>query len=1230
MPPRHRNRGLRRFAGSWLALAALAFVLPVRAVILWSDLGSTLAHNTGKGADLLHGGVKRDDTAGDTLYFKFHIDPLSDTRTEEYLAAFQLFVGPKEGLGIGNSLKAWAYSAFNTAVVGEFNKVAGDLDLNSARPESSGVGTFFPYELPRRGVESTIVFKVEYVPGGDDHVTVWLNPDLAPGATEANQSAGARISFSADASFDQVRLRHEGGGGGWVFSDMRIATTFADLVNGGGATMGETARDVARFSFRSWQRSDGLPQNAVRALAQTPDGYLWIGSDDGVTRFDGVRFVSFGTREGLRVNRVRTLFADARGALWIGTENAGLACFAEGGFSTVTAKDGLRSDAVNAFAQDAEQRLWVGTEGGLSVLNQSQPVALGGAAEFEHAPVQTLFRDRDGVMWIGARGIGVFSWSQGQSQRVIEPSLDDLLRDPHALLVDRAGRLWIGAGDDFVLCREGREWRRYRIPRHLARPFVTALAEQPDGSIWAGSVSEGLFHFKEGRLEAVNASSGLSESAVEALLVDHDGRLWVGTGAGLDRLQPQVVTPYGPGEGLGYGAVNGLAEVAPGVIWAVKPEDGIYQWSGREGRGFDRLNTTAALGRDAQVRALLAPVDGSCWLGSERGLGRVKEPITAPELVEHALPVTNAVTALAEASAGEIWAGTGQGELWVLRNTGWARGPQLSGSNAISAIVGGRDGKLWVGTAGSGLVLLRGNESRRWSKIDGLLSDNIRTLCVETNDTVWIGTAGGGLSRWRDGRLVSFSLREGLPDSTISQILEDDKQRLWLGNNRGIACVSKRDLEDLASGRSTMLFPQVFDRRDGMLSDECVGGFFPAGLKTQSGLLCFPTLKGIAVVDPRLQKPDLRPPRVLIEEVVLDDDVLGGNLLAGAARTADGQSPRPALRIPPGNHRIEFHYTGLSFTAPERVRFRYRLEGLDANWLEAGTRRTAFFTYLPPGEYRFHVEACNADGVWSEDGPSVAFTVLPHLWQAWWFVGLTGVALILAVAGTVRVVEKRKHQNRLKLIERERAVERERARIAQDLHDDLGSSLARISLLSGLAKDDKEHPQQVLAHVTKIAQSANDTVRALEEIVWAVRPGSDTLQSLVEYIAHFSNELFEGNGTRCRLDLPHDLPALTLAPEIRHNMFLVVKEALTNVLKHAKAHEVRVQAKAAAHTLEILVQDDGRGFDPTKLPTGRNGLTNMRQRAEAMGGTLTVESRPNGTVVRLVVATAGGAVVAPE
>jgi len=1209
-------------AGLVLGLAA-----PAKAVVLWSDLGATLAHNTGVGHDILGGALKRDDSANDALYFKFHLDPLSDAGTEEYFAAFQLYEGDEERLGVGNSLKAWAYSAFNTATNGEFNKVFGDMDLRSARPESSSPGVFLPYELPRRGIEETIVFKVQFIPDGDDQVTVRLNPNLAPGATEASQPENLTTVFSANCSFNQIRLRQGGGGGGWTFSDMQIATAFEDFVTTAGVEpdVADGGEGGLTLTFRAWEREQGLPQNAVHALTQTHDGYLWLGTDDGLVRFDGVRFVSFGLREGLHSGPVRNLFTDSQGVLWIGTTGGGLTRWQGGQFTTFTTRDGLPSDSITALGEDQNGQLWVGTEAGLVVWQDGQPVALRAARQFKGKAITALFKNRQGTLWLGARGAGIFRWQEGRLVPLADPSVEGLLQDPHCVLEDKAGRLWVGAGDDFLLCREADQWRRYRMPRHLSRPYVGALAEEADGTVWAGSVGEGLFRFRAGKLTAINASSGLLDNAVEALLVDREGNLWVGTGGGLNRLRRSNLQVLGPNQGLGYGPVQGLAEIAPGVIWAGKPSDGLYRW---EGRSFSRLKPAGFSRQYSEAIALLVTRDGNCWMSGAGEVWRFRDPKSASAEAEMvALPGLN-IIALAEGRNGEVWAGTREGQVWRLQQQGDPQGKtNYWHSCPVTALVEDSQGTMWMGTEGDGLFCYKDEARTHFAKGGKLLSGWIRTLYLDAAGTLWIGTVGGGLARWREGQLASFTTHEGLPDDTVSQILEDDTGRLWLGTTRGIAQVSKQELEEVAAGQNSLLYPQVYARVEGMLSEECTGGFFPSGLRTRSGRLCFATLKGLVVASPRSPGAEPLPPDVILEETMVDgvtvDQKRSGTTGASRSPTRSDIRPDLELRIGPGRHRLEFRYTGLNFSAPEQVRFRYRLDPIEPKWVEAGSRRTAFYSYVPPGNYRFLVTACNSGGAWNETGASLFLIVLPHFWQTWWFLGLASMGLLGSVAGGVRLVEKRKHQRRLKRLEQEHALERERARIAQDLHDDLGSSLTRISLLSDLARADKDIPNQVEAHAQKISLSADQTVRALEEIVWALRPGSDSLQSLVEYITHFANELFESDAARCRLDLPHDLPARSLPPEMRHNIFLVVKEALTNALKHARAREVRLAAKASARALEIVVQDDGQGFDPQALPSAlgkRQGLGNMRRRAEEMSGTLTVESQAGkGTTVRLLV-----------
>lgn len=1199
-----------------LALLCLAGAGSARAVILWSDLGTTLAHDTQEGVDILGGAVRRDDTAADTLYFKFQVDPLSDVSTEEYLAAFALYEGKAERLAVGNSLKAWAYSAFNTTASGEYNKVYGDMDLRSLRPEpASDPGVPLPYELPRRGIGNTIVFKVQYVPGKDDEITVWLNPDLRAGATEADQLDGLVTPLVANASFDQIHLRHSGGGAGWSFSDMAIATSFDDFVSGvDSAPVLAGGAGEARMTLRSWQREQGLPQNAVHALAQTPDGYIWVGHDEGVARFDGVRFVTFGTRDGLSGGLVRVLLVDSRATLWLGTASGGLARMENGRFNMLTTEDGLPANKITALGEDRGGQIWVGTEAGLRLVREGRVAPLGAAKDFDGRAITTIHRDRGGIMWVGVKGAGIFRFIEGAFVRLNDASVEGLLNDPHCLIEDKLGRIWIGAGDDYVLCREANEWRRYRIPRHLSRPYVTALAEASDGSVWAGSVREGVFEFKAGKLTSIDASSGLSDNFVAALLVDFEGNLWVGTGAGLSCLRQSPLTAFGQKDGLGYGPVQGLAEIMPGQVWACKPGDGLYEF---RGRGFSRLTSSDPLLRNANVNSVLAAQDGSCWISSTRGILHCKSPL-APDV--HAEPLAlpdKDVTSLAEDRAGRLWAGTRDGELWWRPGADWHRLTNLQPAHALSALAEDKPGTMWVGTSGGGVFLWADGIKARHDKRSGLLSDTVRTLHRDAAGVLWIGTEGGGLARLQAGKISNFTSREGLPDNTINQILEDETGLLWLGSRRGIAGVSKHDLAGVAEGASASVYPQIYGRAEGMPSEECTGDFFPAGLRTKSGSLWFSTLKGIAVVNPKQRLADA-PPTVMIEEVVVDETAVKFPGQTNSGATA-AEAP---LRIAPGKKRLEFHFTGLSFAAPDRLRFRYRLEGLDSAWVEAGTRRTAFYGYLPPGDYRFRVIACNSAGTWNQAGAELALKVMPHFYQTYWFIGLSSFGLVLLVAGSVRVVVKRKLQRRLKLLEQEHAVERERARIAQDLHDELGSSLTRLSLLSDLLKEHKDSPAQIEARATKISQTSTQTVRALEEIVWALRPGSDTVQSLIEYIAHFAKELFEGNRTQCRLDLPDEVPEQLLPPEMRHNIFLIVKEALTNAFKHARAREVLVQARVDAAGLHVVVADDGLGCQPPAASgaAARNGLGNMRRRAEAMAGTFKIESCPGkGTRVSLSV-----------
>jgi len=1195
--------------GVWLVLSLAAMSTP--AVVLWSDLGTTLAHETGPGRDILGGALKRDDASADTLYFKVQVEPISDAATEEYFAAFELYEGDNERLGVGNALKAWAYSAlFNLSEGAGSNRTATYVDLRSARPEPGGQSS---YELPRRGRGRTILFKIQFVPDHDDLVTVWLDPDLSAGAHELSQPESLTTRFIVNASFDEVRLRHGGAGEGWIFSGMAIATAFADFVDTSSAKPGSRAPspnpDDLRLSFHAWQQSQGMPHGPIRALAQTRDGYLWLGGDDSLARFDGVRFVPVGAPKGLPHQPIRVLFGDRAGALWIGTEGGGLVRYRAGRFDGFTTLAGLPSDAITALAEDRDGRLWVGTRAGLSVGQNDHWAPLPEAARFNGQAIVALWRDRKDTLWMAVQNQGVFQHQNGQFVQVDETSTQGLLRDPHCLLVDRVGRIWVGAGDDFLLCREGEQWRRFRVPRHTTRPLVKVLAEEPDGTVWAGSVSEGLFQFRGGKLKGINAGTGLSDNLVHALLVDGSGHLWVGSEYGLNRLRRNDLFAFGQEEGLGYGAVGGMAEVAPGVLWAAKPNDGLYRWDGPK---FSRLTAAGLPLQDPAMGAMLVTRDGHCLVACAHGLLRFKDPQAVADESQPAGLANQSVISLAEDAQRQLWAGTRDGKLWRLAQGTWLQLTNWVDRHPITALAPLPDGSLWIGTDGAGLYRRHQESLTHYDKGSGLAGSSVATLYPGADGTLWIGMAGAGLSWWRAGTFANVTTREGLPDDTVAQILEDTAGRLWLGTRRGIARVRRHELEETAAGKTAGLFPRVYGRAEGMPSEECTTGFFPAGLRSRSGVLWFSTLMGLVAAQPQARETRGLTPAVVLEAVAVD----------GVAAKPAG-SAIAMLRIPAGKHRLEVQYTGLGFDLPEETRFRYRLDGLDTDWVEAGTRRTAFYNYVPPGDYRFRVSASDNEGYWTQAGADLRVVVARHFWQSWWVLGPSVLLLVGAIAGAARLVERGKMQRRLKRLEQDRLVERERTRIAQDLHDEMGAKLCRISFLSEHARRSDRLTADLSHQIGSISDASREVLHSLDEIVWAINPQNDTLEQVVSYVGQYAQEYFQMTGVECEVSAPARVPPRNLSSQARHHLFLATQEAFTNILKHAGATRVRVTMDCSGPGFQMTTVDNGRGFDPAATGAAaeaggsRDGLINMRQRLADIGGECRVESAPgHGTTIQ--------------
>jgi PAS domain S-box-containing protein len=742
---------------------------------------------------------------------------------------------------------------------------------------------------------------------------------------------------------------------------------------------------ITQYAHYVWRAEDGLSQKDILSITQTRDGYLWLATLEGLLRFDGVRFTVFdktNTSE-LRQSYIWTLFQDRAGSLWIGTYGGGLTRYHEGKFTTYTTAEGLAHNMVRAISEGRDGSLWIGTNSGLSRFKDGKFTTYTTREGLSNDYVRAVYEDQHGQLWVGTTN-GLDQFKDGRFVRYY--TVDELgqhnVKPVHAIGESRDGSLWFGLyGGGLNRLKDGK-LTAYTSKQGLSNDLITALYEDRAGSLWVGTHGGGLNRFQGSKFTAYTKQQGLSHNSVVSIYEDREGNLWVGTlgHGGLNRFRDGKFATYTTQEGLGGERTWSIAEGKDGSIW-IGTEGGALNH-------FKKGRFTVYRNQDWPANSVLRSVyvshDGGVWIGTEGGgLSYFKDGRFTTYTTKQGLSA-NTVWALCEDEAGSLWIGTEGGGLNRFQEgkfTVYTRKDGLPG-DVVRAIYRGRDGSLWLGTNG-GLGRLKDGAFIAHTTKDGLSSDMVRSIYEDQESTLWVGTLGGGLNRFRNGKFTAFPASAGLFDDVIWCILEDDRGNLWMNCNKGIFQVRKQDLHDFAEGRIRSLTSRAYDMADGLKGGSS-GGSYPAGLKASDGRLWFPTVNGAVAVAPNDIKLNQLLPPVLIEQVLSAKQAIALN---------------QGAQLPPSSGELEFHYTALSLLAPEKVRFRYKLEGFDQEWIEAGARRVAYYTNIPPGTYRFRVMASNNDGLWNEAGASFDFYLAPRFYQTYWFYGLCAFALALAGAG---------------------------------------------------------------------------------------------------------------------------------------------------------------------------------------------------------------------------------------
>ena len=955
-----------------------------------------------------------------------------------------------------------------------------------------------------------------------------------------------------------------------------------------------------QYQQLNWQEREGLPQNTVLAVTTTRDGYLWVGTYEGAARFDGVRFTLFNpsTTTGIGNSFVTSLFERRDGSLWLATYGGGVSSLSSGRFTQYSTRDGLSSDFALCLFEDGAGTLWIGTDGGgVNTLSKGRVAAYTAAQGLPSNLVRAIVDDGHGGLLIGtSRGIARIADGRVSPY---EGRADVAHADISTLARPSDGSLWVAPMSGGLFRIDSRGVTEFGPDHGLTNDRVLSLLADEEGRMWVGTSQNGVFRYSSGRFERYAEADGFPGARVPVMARGVDNDLWIGTDGGLVRLKTPRFKVYTRQDGLAGDFVGGIFQDAEGSIWA---ETG-HRLTRFVNGAFKVLTASDGL-PDGRIR-LASSAARFPFVYTGSGLARWTHDrfVQARDLA--GLP-WDRVTAVLEDRSGTLWLGIHDGGLIRVREGQVIHLTTKDGlaDDSVEALFEDRGGSLWVGTLRNGVTRISNGRMTSWSTVDGLAANHVKVFYQDTGGTLWIGTHGGGLSRFKDGRFASISARQGLYNDQVFQILEDADANLWMNCNTGIWRTSLRQLNEVADGGRAVVESFAYGIADGMLSSEGVGANL-AGWKMRDDSLWFPTTRGIVVIDPRRRGTE--PPRVVIEGSRIDREPM----------RAGGP-----VRLTPDQENLEIQYTGLSWNRPQAIKFRFRLFGLDRDWVDAGSRRTAYYSHLPPGSYSFTVTADNGEGVWNVTGESLSIVVLPRFYETWRFraAAASGVMILAWLSWRRRINQLRRAQTAQQAFSRQliASQEGERKRIAAELHDSLGQNLLVVknrALLGALSQQDGEARRQF----TEIGAAMAQTLEEVRTISYNLRPHHLDQLGLTTAIRAMIDKIAESSAIAISSDLDDIDGVFPPADEI--TIYRIIQESLNNVIKHSSAATARVAVRCFEHQVEIAIRDDGQGFaarpsDAGSANRGGFGLKGIAERVEMLGGTHTIDSGPGrGTTV---------------